>query len=151
MSIFAKLSPEDHALVNMILQSPMGMSQAHQIALAKALGDSFPLPDSSEANNKLWYNDKHALEASRLLSQINETMVFPVAYVESLARDFYCLRADLAFGKTPIASDVQGKGLESLFMLTTHLSPETLAVIAQTDTITIMVIGFKRLLTSIWS
>lgn len=151
MSLFAKLSPEDQQLVNMILQSPTGMSQGHQVALAKALADSMDLPTSSEVNTKLFYNDQLAIKASQVLSMLNEMVVFPLQYVEGLARDFYCLRVDLAFGKTPNPSDVPGKGLTSLFSLSSHLSDETLAVIAQTDTITIMVAGFKRLLASLWS
>lgn len=151
MSIFAKLNPEDQQLVNMILQSPTGMSQAHQIALAKALADTMALPESSEVNTKLYYNDQMAIKASQLLSMLNEMVVFPLQYVEGLVRDFYCLRADHAFGKTPNPSDVAGKGLVSFFNLPAYLSDETLAVIAQTDTITIMVAGFKRLIVSLWS
>ena len=150
MSLFAQLSPEDQQLVNMILQSPMGMSQAHQIALARALSDMFPLPESSEVNTKLYYNNEHAIRASQLLSMLNEMVVVPMAYVEGLVRDFYCLRCDVAFGKNPNPSDVPGKGTCTFFSLSTYLSDETLAVINQTDTITIMVSGFKRLLTSMW-
>jgi hypothetical protein len=151
MSLFAKLNPEDQMLVNQILQSPTGMSQAHQVALAKALADTMALPESSEVNSKLYYNDQLAIKASQLLSMLNEMVVFQMQYVEGLTRDFYCLRVDQSFGKTPNPSDLAGKGLVSFFNLTTFLSEETLAVISQTDTITIMVAGFKRLISSLWS
>lgn len=150
MSLFAKLSFEDQQLINMILQSPTGMSQAHQIALAKAMADMLPLPTSSEINTKLHYNNEHAIRVSQLFSVINEMVIVPVEYVEGLTRDFYCLRVDQAFGKNPNPSDVPGKGFNSFFSLQTYLSDEVLAIIAQTDTITIMVCGFKRLLISLW-